>query len=237
MNTEQLLVLCIFLIPAIIAFLGQEFFKHLIHRYFENLSPKAINTLFYGIVVGLLVLALGVPGIMIAQEDGNTNASAAATNSEPIQPKSREEVIKDGIIEGGEKIIELSQDIKQHKEERQNEMIANKKTNWVYQIGGVRDKNEAISDFEKARGFVKIEILKVSKKEYLLFSPSKAETEAEMNDSISTIKEKLSLIEGRFDDNVYVINLPLKCKAKHEPVQQKLYFNKRFKEVSCYVCD
>lgn len=218
---------------AILALVFRETITQYIRQHVSNASKKQVDTIFITIiVVSILLVVAPIPRIASSE-----SLSDQPVTSQPIQPKTREEAIKDGIIEGGEMVTEWGKDIKQHKEERQNEMIANKKTNWVYQIGGIRDKDAVINDYEKARGFVEVEILKVSKKEYLLFCPSKAETEVEMNDSINTIKEKLSLIEGRFDDNVYVINLPLICKAKHEPVQQKLYFNKRFKEVSCYVCD
>ena len=202
---------------------------------FFNKLIKRLNSTHASIILGISVLGVLYLGWAFypALTDEVTSESNTTINE---APKTEEEVIVDGIIEGVEMISEIGADLITNIKVKDSIYEANRAQYWVYMIGDYTNSKESI-----LRAYNQIEsenrndvrVFKSRDKSYMLFvKPNLDNTKSAFNTSIKSFK-------NRFGDDIKVVNLIIgkKCDKILQVSDLKKRIDKKKIIVPCYECD
>jgi len=151
-------------------------------------------------------------------------------------PKTEEEAIVDGIIEGVEIISEIGTDLMANKKVKDSIYEANRAQYWVYMIGDYANSKESIlrayNEIE-ANARADVKVFQYRDKSYMLFvKPNLDNTQLSFNASIGSFKDKLG-------DDMKIVNLITgkKCDKILQVDDLKKRIDKKKVIAPCYECD
>lgn len=217
-----------------VLFLGlvfKESITQVIRRYYANASDKQIGLMYMFLLATCMAIVFISPELFIGQDNDLKKEKPEAASM-----KTKPEIYADIAEKGVEDIIDWSKQMKQFREEKIRKLTESKEEVWVYQIGSLHDKRSLLKEYDRLSLLPDVQILKISKREYLIFSFGGMNSQEALSDSILVIDQQLDSIAD-IDNRVKVINLSLECPAKKKIVRQTLNLDKEHKEVDCYVCD
>jgi len=202
---------------------------------FFNKLIKRLSSTHASIILGISVLGvlyLGWAFYPTLTDEVTTESNLTINEA----PKTEEEVIVDGIIEGVEMISEIGTDLMANKKVKDSIYEANRAQYWVYMIGDYANGKESI-----LRAYNQIELedrsdVKVFQsrdRSYMLFiKPNFDNTQSALDSSIKSFKNRLG-------DDIKVINLITgkKCDKILQVDDLKKRIDKKKVTAPCYECD
>lgn len=137
------------------------------------------------------------------------------------------------ILEGGKELLALHKANRENKKREESIRKANRKQQWVYQLGEPMDSKEAVLEmYKKLNGMKSVAVFKESKKNYLLFVDNGL-NQQEALDALEEFKASVPQDIVRLE----VMDLMKKCGKKKEVIKtEAVSIRKDTTQVACYEC-
>lgn len=233
---ENIIGIIVTVIPFLLLVFKQiapEIITNFVKELFNNKTQKSANNTFNSFVIVLLIV--GITILIYPYFNNNIQAEHQEEQPQVVIQKTDAEVALDAS-----KLIydEVKDEIK-YKKEKNNEIIANREKRLVYQIGDIKDNEEAILNlYNKIKNIYSIKwnrlfVFKIQRNKYFLYEDDNY-TESQISDSLENFKSLIYNIEP----NIKIVNLLDYCKAKEKVTETKPIKNKKEKiEIPCCNCD
>ncbi len=223
------------IVLKIIDQLESELITNFTKELFKSKTKKKANSIFNSLV--LISITLGVFVFFSPQ---------IFSVSEPATPKAEQQQLpsakkSDGelIYEGSKTLFEEGKGAIKGRKERDSIIIANRDKKMVYQIGSIKEDDDAILNlYMKLKSISglnisRISVFRISRNEYFLYKDDEY-AQKQINDSLANFKTEVASVEP----SVKIVDLMQFCKAKEKFKERKpLKFRKQKIEIPCYYCD
>lgn len=202
-----------------------ENIKNLAKHYFSNRSRGQINTMFYFVFFGGIVLFLGIAYLGGFEEKKNTTKVEEQT----IPAKTPESE----YIDAAKEIYDITTDAIKTKKHKDSIFIANKEKIWAYQIGTPKKRDAAWDLYEKVKDIDGVCFFKIARKEYLVIIHN-GYGEDDITHAMTSTQAEIDSI----GETLKIINMTTFCSKKEKVIEQKRLRNKRKNyEVRLYECE
>lgn len=209
-----------------------EYVTNFTKELFKSKTNKKANLIFNFIIVALLIIGIS---IILSPYISTESPPEEVTPQEPALPQKTDGEI---LFDAGKILHDEIKDGFENRKERKEEALAKREKRLVFQIGDIKDNEDAILGlYKKLKEIPSINLsrifaFEISRNRYFLYQ-NDGYSEIQINDSLPNYKSMIDTVEPYIE----IIDLMKYCKLKEKVTGTKdLKFRKEKIKISCCNC-